>query len=76
MEVNKIVFQMMLEKETALNKVSHNSGLICLTTVLKINHTFGRGKIFLLKRYKLKLDLVFHIEVMFYNGSILILFLI
>ena len=68
MEVNKIVFQMMLEKETALNKVSHNSGLICLTTVLKIKHTFGRGKLFLLKRYKLKLYLVFLIEVMFYNG--------
>ena len=67
---------MMLEKETALDKVSHNSGLIFLTTVLKINHTFGRGKLFLLKRYKLKLYLVFLIEVMFYNGSILNLFLI
>ena len=36
---------MILEKETALNKVLHNSGLICLTTILKINHTFGRGSI-------------------------------
>ena len=67
---------MMLEKETALDKVSHNSGLICLTTILKINHTFGRGELFLLTRYKLKLHLVFLIEVMFYNGSILNLFLI
>ena len=67
---------MMLEKETALDKVSHNSGLICWTTILKINHTFGRGELFLLTRYKRKLYLVFLIEVMFYNGSILNLFLI
>ena len=45
--VNKIVFQMMLEKETALNKVSDNTGLICLTTIFKINHTFRRGELFL-----------------------------
>ena len=57
--VNKIVFQMTLKKETALNKVSHNSGLICLTTILKINRTFGRGELFLLTWYKQKLYLVF-----------------
>ena len=54
-----MVFQMMLEKETAPNKVSHNSGLICLTTILKINHTFGRGELFLLARYKQNLCLIF-----------------
>ena len=45
--VNKIVFRMMLEKETALNKVSDNTGLICLTTIFKINQTFRRGELFL-----------------------------
>ena len=50
---------MILEKEKALNKVSHNSGLICLKTILKISHTFGRGELFLLTRYKQNLHLIF-----------------
>ena len=67
---------MMLEKETALNIVSHNSGLICLAIIFKINRTFGRGELFLLTRYNQKLYLVFLIQVMFYNSSILNVFLI
>ena len=57
--INKIVFQMMLEKETALNTVSQNRNLICLATILKINRTFGRGELFFLTRYKQKLYLFF-----------------
>ena len=65
---------MMLEKETALNTVSQNRGLICLATILKINRTFGRGELFFLTRYKQKLYLVFLIQVMCYNDSILNVF--
>ena len=67
---------MMLEKETALNTASQNSGLICLATILKINRTFGKSELFFLTRYKQKLYLVFLIQVMFHNGSILNVFLI
>ena len=67
---------MMLEKETSLNIASHNSGLICLGTILKINHFFGKGELFLLTRYKQKFYLDFFVQVMFYNDSIFNVFLI
>ena len=49
----------MLEKETTLKKVPNNSGLICLTTILKNNHTVGRGDFFPLTKFKQKLHYLF-----------------